>query len=259
MTFNDGTRYYHKVIILRFCPQCGNAVKPENKFCRNCGASLSPDLFRNVEAASPQTVQPGRFFQISLSGISSRNGLIAIAGLVIILIIIFIGYLMLTVTGTIASAGTPASPATVQSPAGGPGGYQGGSYVIIETEEPIPLPATEPLIAATTLVPTTLITTSPTTAQVTKSVFCAADRLACNNTCIDLRTDNNNCGYCNNSCPAGTSCLNGNCAVPCSAGKDNCPDGCFNLLTDPRHCGSCLNSCPSGMICSIGRCDSPPQ
>ncbi|MHB8164912.1 MAG: zinc-ribbon domain-containing protein [Methanoregula sp.] len=245
------------MIVLQFCPQCGNAVKPENKFCRNCGASLSPDLFRDDETASPQPVQPGRFFRVSLSGISSRNGLIAVAGLVIIILIIsFIGYPLLMVPGT-PTSGTPASPATMQPPAGVPKDYQGGSYVIVETEEPTPLPATGPIVAVTTQVPTTLITTRQTTAQITEYLVCPADRLACNNTCVDLRTDNNNCGYCNNSCPVGTSCLNGNCALACSAGQASCLDGCFDLLTDPRHCGSCQNSCPKGLICSAGRCDSP--
>lgn len=247
------------MIVLRFCPQCGNAVNPENKFCRNCGTSLRTDLPGGKAAASPQPGQPIRFFRLSLSGITSRNSLLAVTGLIIfILIIIFIGYPLLIIPGTTIS-GTPASPAAAQSPAGGPGDYQGGSYVIVETIEPTPFPTTQPLIAATPLVPTTLITTPPTTAQVTEYVVCPADRLACNSTCVDLRTDNNNCGYCNNSCPAGTSCLNGNCAITCSAGQASCGNGCFNLLTDPRHCGSCQNSCPYGMICSMGRCDSPPQ
>ncbi|PKL70744.1 MAG: hypothetical protein CVV30_05195 [Methanomicrobiales archaeon HGW-Methanomicrobiales-1] len=246
------------MIVLRFCPLCGNAVKPENKFCRNCGASLRPDLSGTDEAASPQRLLSGRFPRVSLSGIPSRNSLIAVAGLVIIiLVIISIGYPLLMVPGTTAIAGTLSSPATVQSPAGGPGDYPGGSYVIVETEEPTPLPATEPLITATTIIPKTPVTTLQTTVQVTKSVFCAADRLACNNTCIDRRTDNNNCGYCNNSCPTGTYCLNGNCALTCSAGQASCIDGCFDLLTNPRHCGSCQNSCPAGLICSAGRCDSP--
>ena len=246
------------MIYLRFCPQCGNTVKPENKFCRNCGASLRPDLFRVDDAASPQPVQPGSFLRVSLSGITSKNSLIAVAGLVVfILIIIFIGSPLLTNTGSASLAGTPTSSLPARSGAYGPGNATGGSYVIVETEEPGPVPAAEPLIPATTLVPTTLVTTRLTTAPVTEYIVCPADRLACNSTCVDLRTDSTNCGYCNNSCPAGTSCLNGNCALACSAGKASCPDGCFDLLNDPRHCGSCQNSCPRGLICSAGRCDSP--
>jgi hypothetical protein len=239
------------VIVLRFCPLCGNAVKPENKFCRNCGASLRPDVSGAGEAASPQPEQPGRFLRTLFSGAPSKKGLIAVAGLIIIvIIIIFIGYPLLMVPGTASLTGTPSSPAPA-------GSATGGSYVIVETEVPTPLPATGSLIAATTRVPTMLITTRETTVQVTKSITCPSDRLACNSTCVDLQTDNRNCGYCNNSCPAGTYCLNAHCAVTCSAAQTSCIDGCFDLLTDPRHCGSCQNSCQKGLICSAGRCDSP--
>jgi hypothetical protein len=104
------------------------------------------------------------------------------------------------------------------------------------------------------------ITTSPasrTPAPVITAPVCSSDEVACKGLCTNTRTDNNNCGYCENSCPAGNYCLNGNCAVTCPAEQTSCPDGCLNLMTDPRHCGSCENSCPMGLICVMGRCDSP--
>jgi hypothetical protein len=246
-------------LFLRFCPQCGNAVDPDKKFCTRCGATLTPDLSGTDAAASPQPARSGPVLPRATStGIKPVSGLIAVAGLIIIiLLIIFIAFPLLTGSGTSSPAGTHANP--VQTPAipTGSGGAQGQSYVIVKTEQSTPLPTTEPLIVATTRVPATPVTTRQTTVQITKAIVCPSDKFACNNSCVDLQTDNNNCGSCNNSCPSGKYCLNRNCVVTCSAEQASCPDGCFNLLTDPRHCGSCENSCQNGLICFMGRCDSP--
>ncbi|MFA6226339.1 MAG: zinc-ribbon domain-containing protein [Methanoregula sp.] len=244
---------------MRFCHQCGNAVDPTKKFCTNCGAALTPEFTGTDATASPQPTQPRQVLPRAISsGIKPVNGLIAVAGLlVIILLIIFIGYPLLTGHGISASTGTHAN--TVLTPAipAGSEGAQGQAYVIVKTEQSTPLPTTAPLIVATKRVLTMLITPSQTTVQITKTITCPSDKFACNNSCVDLQMDNNNCGSCNNSCPAGKYCLDRNCVVTSSTELTSCPDGGFNLLTDPRHCSSCDNSCPNGLICFMGRCDSP--
>jgi hypothetical protein len=106
-------------------------------------------------------------------------------------------------------------------------------------------------------VPLTPTLTGRIPGPVTKAPVCPSDRIACNGTCTDIRTDNSSCGSCQNSCPAGKYCSNGNCVLTCSPEQASCPDGCSNLMTDPRHCGSCSTSCPFGLICTAGRCDSP--
>ena len=122
-----------------------------------------------------------------------------------------------------------------------------------------PAPAPTPRPGDGTLINTPVTTSSAgrTPVPVTTAPVCPSDKMSCNGNCTDTRTDNSNCGYCENSCPAGKYCLNGNCAVTCTAEQTSCPDGCSNLMTDPRHCGSCGNSCPKGLICFMGRCDSP--
>jgi len=122
---------------------------------------------------------------------------------------------------------------------------------------PAQTPAPPPGDGTLTNAPVTMSQTGRTPAPVTTAPICPSDRMACNGNCSDTMTDNTNCGYCENSCPAGKYCLNGNCAVTCTAEQTSCPDGCSNLTTDPRHCGSCGNSCPRGLICYMGRCDSP--
>jgi hypothetical protein len=88
--------------------------------------------------------------------------------------------------------------------------------------------------------------------------------VACGNTCVNLQTDDNNCGSCGNQCPAGSSgCVNGTCG--CSVGYTQCNDGiyygpigsCVDTRTDSSNCGSCGNQCqPSAPLCNDGVCSA---
>jgi hypothetical protein len=72
--------------------------------------------------------------------------------------------------------------------------------------------------------------------------------------CVDLSSDNFNCGSCWHPCFAeGGSCCNGQCCTNtcCSTnGRDSCSD----TDTDPSNCGTCGNSCATDQYCFGGRC-----
>ncbi|XP_044473637.1 stigma-specific STIG1-like protein 2 [Mangifera indica] len=62
----------------------------------------------------------------------------------------------------------------------------------------------------------------------------------CNNKCMDLSTDENNCGACKKKCKFTEACCRGQ---------------CVNLAFDKRHCGFCNNRCLKGEYCVYGLCD----
>ncbi|KAJ9153809.1 hypothetical protein P3X46_027211 [Hevea brasiliensis] len=65
------------------------------------------------------------------------------------------------------------------------------------------------------------------------------NQTCCNNKCIDLSTDDNNCGACKNKCHFSTSCCRGQCVY---------------LSYDKRHCGRCNHRCEKGEYCLYGMC-----
>ncbi|KAL5802423.1 hypothetical protein ACOSQ4_030728 [Xanthoceras sorbifolium] len=62
----------------------------------------------------------------------------------------------------------------------------------------------------------------------------------CNNKCMDLSTDQHNCGACKRKCKFTEACCRGQ---------------CVNLSFDKRHCGYCNNRCKPGQYCVYGMCD----
>jgi hypothetical protein len=225
---------------MQYCPQCGSPVENDKKFCTNCGASLVSDL------SQPQNQQPA-----AAGTAISRSALIAAAGAVFLIIIIAIaGYAVISGSLNLPFGGSPDASERET--------LREESYVEVVTFSPttIPLPETLPDTAPAVTTEPAATTKTPVPTP-TKPIICPADRLKCDNVCVDSRTDNKNCGRCGNACPSGQYCLNGNCAKTCSAGQTSCPDGCFNLQTDPNHCGMCTNNCPAGLLCVEGTCRSP--
>lgn len=222
---------------MRFCTSCGAPAKPGDTFCGQCGSPLGP------EPASAGDVPVQLVTVPKKTGIRSRKVLAAGATLVIILLVIAAGYILMKGPGNTATGMNVTRPAAST-----------GSYVIVATEETPPvLTPTSVSIPAPTTKPTTA-----TPAQTTKPLICASDRLLCNGTCIDAKTDSTHCGTCSTTCAKGQTCINGNCMKACSSGQTSCPGGCYNLLTDPDHCGTCLNDCPGGLVCTSGVCSPPP-
>lgn len=105
-------------------------------------------------------------------------------------------------------------------------------------------------------------------------VGCGEGLTACYGSCVDLLTDNQNCGMCDFPCdepstigtPAGSYCENGSCRCP--EGRVICfnssltEEGCYDLSRSTINCGTCENNCdvppyPVGSICVDGACACP--
>ncbi|KAK5831506.1 hypothetical protein PVK06_015304 [Gossypium arboreum] len=68
----------------------------------------------------------------------------------------------------------------------------------------------------------------------TKGQFC------CNRRCVDLKTDQYNCGRCGRTCNYSKICCEGKCVSP---------------LSNEKHCGGCNNNCGKGSSCLYAYCD----
>ncbi|KAK4752492.1 hypothetical protein SAY87_021290 [Trapa incisa] len=62
----------------------------------------------------------------------------------------------------------------------------------------------------------------------------------CQNTCVDLLTNRNNCGSCKKKCKFTETCCRGKCVM---------------TAFDKRHCGKCNNRCPVNQLCVYGMCN----
>ena len=83
------------------------------------------------------------------------------------------------------------------------------------------------------------------------------------NQCINLQSDRNNCGACDDvtnakACGSGQVCLGGACVVSCAAGLTQCNGTCVDTHNDPANCGGCGVSCSApgsgGPVCGNGAC-----
>ena len=92
---------------------------------------------------------------------------------------------------------------------------------------------------------------------------CPPGTVDCGGECVDLMTDDDNCGSCGNSCDSkcdtglgcGQICIEGNCQCP--PGQEICGDefpSCTDTSSHPLHCGDCFNECAEGESCVEGIC-----
>jgi hypothetical protein len=81
---------------------------------------------------------------------------------------------------------------------------------------------------------------------------CAAPRLTCAGACIDVASNDQNCGACGVACLNGKHCALGKC--DCSAGQMACGDSCVDVMTSAQHCGACGMACPTDGVCKAGHC-----
>jgi len=91
---------------------------------------------------------------------------------------------------------------------------------------------------------------------------CPPGQTDCSGVCVDLDTDKEHCGTCDNPCAfdhAGAACVDGTCQMTgCEQGFADCnddpEDGCETDLTTNENCGSCGNACEEGENCIEGQC-----
>ncbi|KAK8622932.1 hypothetical protein V6N13_117829 [Hibiscus sabdariffa] len=67
-----------------------------------------------------------------------------------------------------------------------------------------------------------------------------ATSTCCNNKCVFLATDNQNCGACKRKCKFTQVCCRGE---------------CVETAFDKRHCGACNHRCNPGEYCVYGMCN----
>lgn len=84
----------------------------------------------------------------------------------------------------------------------------------------------------------------------------------CGDSCVDVRTDSENCGACGTACGLGSVCRDGACvdnapivdAGVCPTGQSLCGGRCATLSSDPANCGACGTACADAEKCSAGQC-----
>lgn len=103
---------------------------------------------------------------------------------------------------------------------------------------------------------------------------CSAGLVACDNRCIDPRTNPDFCGARSDclgaanrgaTCTGGRTCVAGTCQFVCPAGQVACDGNCVDPAANPLFCGAsgdCTGatrgtSCPSGQICTAMGCRCP--
>ena len=89
---------------------------------------------------------------------------------------------------------------------------------------------------------------------------------SCNNKCIDIKSDSNNCGGCDRVCSSTAvahatkvQCSDGKCqATNCSSGYSLCNGTCTEKLNDNYNCGECGTVCEGATVCINGSCIDKP-
>ncbi len=105
----------------------------------------------------------------------------------------------------------------------------------------------------TTDEPTTTGTSSDDLPPATTDEGCSPGQAECGPWCVDVNSDPDHCGSCDNPCPDDKVCMQGICAPDCGT-LTPCDGGCFNADIDPEHCGGCNLPCPEGNVCVGGSC-----
>jgi hypothetical protein len=82
---------------------------------------------------------------------------------------------------------------------------------------------------------------------------CSEPLVNCNEECVDLTSDYENCGDCNSICTSSV-CLGGTC-LSCSSEETVCGQQCVNIASDPDNCGGCGVPCSNG-LCNKGQCEA---
>lgn len=99
-----------------------------------------------------------------------------------------------------------------------------------------------------------LVTSCGSPPERPKSERCAHDELRCDDVCVSVVDDRENCGACGKHCDIHQLCMDRRCVNACAVGSALCDDVCTDIQNDPAHCGGCDAACPEGHSCSEGVC-----
>lgn len=76
----------------------------------------------------------------------------------------------------------------------------------------------------------------------------------CDETCVNIKIDPDNCGACDTRCGADEACAGGACTTTCGKNEQICDRSCVDTKSDSKHCGACGTECDAGMGCNAGVC-----
>ncbi len=85
---------------------------------------------------------------------------------------------------------------------------------------------------------------------------CLAGQSCCGSACTDTTTSTTNCGSCGRACGGALTCLQGQCG--CAGGLTACGTSCADVESDAANCGTCGASCGTHGVCSGGVCGCAP-
>ncbi len=83
---------------------------------------------------------------------------------------------------------------------------------------------------------------------------CGIGTVPCNGTCVDLMSDNTNCGMCGMACPVTQFCSFGQCGDICTLPLVFCNGGCVDFTSDDNNCMSCGRQCAATAQCIDSQC-----
>lgn len=83
---------------------------------------------------------------------------------------------------------------------------------------------------------------------------CDSGLTECDGSCVDLETDEANCGQCGDPCTGDELCAGGVCEVTCGVDLLVCGDSCVDVQSSMDHCGACDRPCTAGTVCLTGSC-----
>ncbi|GEM_PF-1040999 len=127
------------------------------------------------------------------------------------------------------------------------------SVPVVE-QPPVTTPPTTPV---TPVIPATPVVVQPPVVTPPSDISCLKGQTLCSGQCVDLTSNDKNCGACGKTCVAPQTCVKGVCKLVCSSGLTNCANNCVDLRSDEHNCGACGHICLKGQSCIDGVCKTP--